>query len=50
MKIKNRDLSYEEAVAIPAEPHLPPKRPSLFYRTLLIVLSRPQLRQGLDAG
>ena len=44
MKIKNRALSYDEVLAIRPEPHLPPKRPSMFYRTLLKVLSRSELR------
>ncbi len=44
MKIKNRVLSYDEVLAIRPEAHLPPKRPSMFYRTLLKLLSRPELR------
>ena len=44
MKIKNRAMSYDEVLSLPAEPHLPPKRPSLFFRTLLKVLSQPELR------
>ena len=44
MKIKSRDLSYEDVLAISREPHLPPKRPSLFFRTLLKIASRSDLR------
>ena len=44
MKIKCRDLSYEEVLAIPREPHLLPKRPSLFFRTLLKIASSSDLR------
>ena len=44
MKIKNRAMPYDEVLSLPAEPHLPPKRPSLFFRTLLKVLSQPELR------
>lgn len=43
MKIKCRDLSYEEVLAIPHEPHLLPKRPSLFFRTLLKIASSSDL-------
>ena len=44
MKIKNRDLPYDKVLAIPREPHLPPKRPTMFFRTLLKALSAPELR------
>ena len=44
MKINCRDLSYEEVLAIPREPHLLPKRPSLFFRTLLKIASSSDLR------
>lgn len=44
MKINCRDLSYEEVLAIPHEPHLLPKRPSLFFRTLLKIASSSDLR------
>lgn len=44
MKIKNRTLSYDEVLALPAEKHLPPKRPNLFFRTLLRTLSSPDLK------
>lgn len=43
MKIKNRTLSYDEVLAIQPEPHMPPKRPSMFFRTLLKALSSPEL-------
>lgn len=44
MKIKTRDLPYDEVADIPREPHLLPKRPTIFFRTLLKALSRPELR------
>lgn len=44
MKIKNRALAYEKVLSIQPEPHLLPKRPSIFYRTLLKAFSRPDLR------
>jgi len=44
MKIKNRDLPYDEVLAIPREPHLPPKRPTMLFRTLLKTLSARELR------
>lgn len=43
MKIKNRDLPYDEVLAIPCEPHLPPKRPTMLFRTLLKTLSTREL-------
>lgn len=44
MKIKNRDLPYDEVLAIPREPHLLPKRPTMLFRTLLKTLSARELR------
>ena len=44
MKIKNRNLPYDDVLAIPREPHLLPKRPTMFFRTLLKTLSAPELR------
>ena len=44
MKIKSRTLSYDEVIHLPREKHQMPKRPSLFFRTLLKVLSQPDLR------
>lgn len=44
MKIKNRPLDYEKVLVLPPEKHLPPKKPSLFYRTLLKTLSGADLK------
>lgn len=44
MKIKNRELSYAEVMALPQEKHMQPKRPDLFFRTLLTVLGAPDLK------
>ena len=44
MKIKNLPLSYEAVCALPAEEHQPPKKPSLFFRTLLKTLSAGDLK------
>ena len=46
MKIKVRDLSYNEVLILPKEEHLMPKRPSMFFRTLLKVLSGPELKKA----
>ena len=35
MKIKNRECSYEEVCSFPKENHQKPRKPGLFYRTLL---------------
>ena len=44
MKIKCKDLDYEKVLQLPREPRFVPKRPSMFYRTLLRLLSAPDLR------
>ncbi|MBO5109119.1 MAG: 1-acyl-sn-glycerol-3-phosphate acyltransferase [Clostridia bacterium] len=43
MKIKTRKKSYEEVLALPVAPHQKPKRPSLLFRTLLKIVSTPDL-------
>ena len=43
MKIKTRKKSYEEVMALPVEPHRKPKRPNLLFRTLLKIVSTPDL-------
>ncbi len=45
MKIKTREMDYEEVLSLPPERHIPPKRPSLPLRTLLKALSGPELRK-----
>ena len=44
MKIKNRAMAYDKVLLIQPEPHLPPKRPLMLYRTLLKLFSQPELR------
>ena len=44
MKIKCRDLDYAAVLALPKEDRFVPKRPSMLFRTLLRVLSAPDLR------
>ena len=43
MKIKVVDMPYEEALAQPPQKHEPPRRPSLFFRTVLRLASAPDL-------
>ena len=43
MKIKVREMRYEDVLALPQEPRLTPKKPNLFFRTLLKVFSAPDL-------
>ncbi len=45
MKIRNRTLPYHEVIRLPREKHQMPKRPSIFFRTLLKALSRPELKK-----
>lgn len=44
MKIKNKTLSYEQAMALPEDGRFAPKRPTLFFRTLLRILSASELK------
>ncbi len=44
MKIRNKPLSYGEVLKLPAEKHLPPKRPSMFFRSLLKAVSASDLK------
>lgn len=44
MKIKNKDLSYEEVCALPEEKHIKPKKPNMFFRTLLKTVSASDLK------
>ena len=44
MKIKNRDMSYEEVIALPEQMRKKPLRQSLFFRTLLKVVSAGDLK------
>ena len=44
MKIKVTDKSYEEVMALPQEVHRKPLKPSIFFRTLLKLLSSADLK------
>ena len=44
MKIKSQNLPYEEVLLLPHEKHQMPKRPSMFFRTLLKIASIPDLK------
>lgn len=43
MKIKTREKSYEDVLALPVHPHKKPCRQNLFWRTLLRLVSIPDL-------
>ena len=43
MKIKTATKSYEEVLALPVAPHQKPKKPSILFRTLLKIVSTPDL-------
>ena len=44
MKIKTKELSYEAVLALPAAKQIRPKKPNLFFRTLVRIASVPDLR------
>ncbi len=44
MKIKNKDLDYDSVISLPKEKHVYPKRPGLFFRTLLKIASSSDLK------
>ena len=44
MKIKALKKEYDEVMSLPKEPRKKPKRPNFFFRTLMKVLSAPELR------
>ena len=46
MKIKTKALSYDELAAQPAPAHRNPRRPSLFFRTLVRLAAAPDLRDA----
>ena len=43
MKIKVKNLSYEQVLALPKPPHILPKRPGLFFRALVRAAAQPDL-------
>ena len=46
MKIKTRELSYEEVLALPRPEHQKPKRPGLLFRSLVRAASAGDLRDA----
>ena len=45
MKIKVIDKSYDEIMAMPKRKHIKPRKPDIFFRTLLKMVSAPDLRR-----
>ena len=43
MKIKTAEMSYQEVMALPKAKKFRPKRPNIFFRTLLKAVSTPEL-------
>ena len=43
MKIKHKDLPYDIVAAMPAPAHQKPKKPNILFRTLLYIVSIPDL-------
>lgn len=43
MNIKITKTTYEEVMALPTEPHKKPKKPNMFFRTLMKVIAQPGL-------
>ena len=46
MKIKTKVLPYEEAAALPRPRHVPPRRPNLFFRTLVRLAAAGDLKDA----
>lgn len=44
MKIKTKKMAYEKVLELPPMKHMRPKRPNLLFRTLMRILSQPDLR------
>ena len=45
MKIKVRNLPYEEVMKLPVSKHIPPQKQGLFFRTFVRLLSGPELKK-----
>lgn len=43
MKIKVKEMCYEQVLELPTEKHIRPRRPSILFRTLLKLLALPEL-------
>ena len=46
MKIKTKELSYDRVINLPKPRHKDPRKPSLFFRTLVRIASTPDLRDA----
>lgn len=46
MKIKTKEMAYEDVIRLPHARHLPPLKPSIIFRTLMRVLSQADLRRS----
>ena len=44
MKIKVKDLSYEKVISFKPEKSLKPKKPGLFWRKLMVLLGKGELK------
>ena len=44
MKIKTKDLDYDSVISLPKEKHVYPGHPWMFFRTLIKVLSKPEMK------
>ncbi len=44
MKIKAKKLDYEKVLKLPPKPHRRPKKPNILFRTLMRILSAPDLK------
>ncbi len=49
MKIKIKEMKYEDVLAKPVGTHRLPRRPGILFRTLLKAVSASELRQGVCA-
>lgn len=45
MKIKTKELSYDQVMALPRAVHRPPRRPGILFRTLMRTLAAKDLRE-----
>ena len=43
MKIKVKNVSYDYVASLPPLPHIKPKKPNILFRTLLKIVSTPDL-------
>ena len=46
MKIRTKEMSYEEVLKLPRPKQQHPKKPNLFFRTVMKVASIPDLRKA----